>query len=1259
MKKLLLIGLLLGVFGGLQAQNLEITATSPANGAVDVDQDSISVTFNKKIKLDESTFEEGVPVPFLFLPIDSVDVSQIRLSPDSMTVIFDVTLTDNTDFSVVILDAESEDGDRLERPYKFRFTTNATAGEFVVQGMVEQEQLKALKQQSQFNPDNGLAVFLSQEELGLGFEFDEVDEDSLEDDPDPFRVSHLAFVDPETGEYSIDGIREGDFFAIGFNIFTIEQDEDEFFPDLYIHDEDEDFALDTIAVNSTNAPSDTLENIFLRLLRFDPFTFNEAIERTTSLGFGQDIDLLAGQTDIPLTEAFFEPKRQKVTLKGLPFSASVNDEPDNPFFDHKQGKSIFWNSFFYNETEDVLYAVGITPFGAQVVDTLSAGEADIPVPFNSINPLPETIIDSDSAARIAQENGGIEFVNRNEDADFSRVEFLAAHEYWQYPLDNTVNAPTIWKVSYYADYFDFEFSTPDHNDGFEQDSLIFYIDIETGEILYKAGAEVEGGPDFNVISSSPADGDFDVTENFDIAITFDAPVRLEDFGEGGMEILTFPFDSLEINDVRLADQGRTLVFTTEHTPDTDFTWIVSRATNTGGGQLERPYVFNYTTAASNSANDVSGEITDSGLAKSVIENEYDGILVALFSSNPFVERDDDFDENNDGTEGPENEGPEFTIARAALVDTTDGTYTIEGVRDGTYFPLAINLIRDSFSSEPTAIGIYDPEGDGTLNSIEVSGGSVSGIGIEFKEFAPISAKDAVTIGDAIAASLDSDLELYFMFTEEDLYEDDFEECEFDCEDPKKIIGNKLKQFSDNLTPSGRGEAWGLLYYNSTSETAVAMGVNPFGAGFVDTVDTEEFIEDLDLPDEATIDALSPLSTTGFFDSDSAAIVAEENGGSDFRSGDSDFIYVNYLAINTQALLPPNITAENGVWAVIYGKNSFTEFGPDFEELVLLIDFEDGSFLGSFTIEEEGITALEARESADDVAQSVHSDNELYLINAQALLQRDPELDTLFFEKAKVPTEIDSSGLRGEFSFIDFRYYSSSAEEEIGVFVDFDGNADFFTPGFSFIPENVSFSDLEPISSNIIDSDSAISIASTEGGADFLANLGTDFDIVRSDIHAQAGNRFWEYPEGVDSSIVTWNIIFNRISFNRTTEEYEFENATYFLDAESGAVLAEQIKVSNEDETDVDIPVESRLGQNYPNPFNPSTTIPFALKSAANVELTIYNMLGQKVATIINNQRYNAGQHSVNWNASALASGMYIYRITAGDYTGVKKLMLIK
>lgn len=89
-----------------------------------------------------------------------------------------------------------------------------------------------------------------------------------------------------------------------------------------------------------------------------------------------------------------------------------------------------------------------------------------------------------------------------------------------------------------------------------------------------------------------------------------------------------------------------------------------------------------------------------------------------------------------------------------------------------------------------------------------------------------------------------------------------------------------------------------------------------------------------------------------------------------------------------------------------------------------------------------------------------------------------------------------------------------------------------------------------------------------------------------------------------------------------------------------------------------IPDRFALNQNYPNPFNPLTTIHYSLPARLHVDLKIYNVLGQLVATLVNKDQA-AGSYSVQFDAHNLPSGMYIYRLKAGNYTSVKKMMVIE
>ena len=89
-----------------------------------------------------------------------------------------------------------------------------------------------------------------------------------------------------------------------------------------------------------------------------------------------------------------------------------------------------------------------------------------------------------------------------------------------------------------------------------------------------------------------------------------------------------------------------------------------------------------------------------------------------------------------------------------------------------------------------------------------------------------------------------------------------------------------------------------------------------------------------------------------------------------------------------------------------------------------------------------------------------------------------------------------------------------------------------------------------------------------------------------------------------------------------------------------------------------MPTEYSLSQNYPNPFNPSTTIEFALPQDSHVLLEVYNVIGQKVMTLVNEVR-QAGYHQVRLDGTNLASGLYLYRLTTGNKAFMKKFVLMK
>jgi hypothetical protein len=151
-----------------------------------------------------------------------------------------------------------------------------------------------------------------------------------------------------------------------------------------------------------------------------------------------------------------------------------------------------------------------------------------------------------------------------------------------------------------------------------------------------------------------------------------------------------------------------------------------------------------------------------------------------------------------------------------------------------------------------------------------------------------------------------------------------------------------------------------------------------------------------------------------------------------------------------------------------------------------------------------------------------------------------------------------------------------------------------------------------------------------------------------------GSRLWLAKYLLENSTLTTQACRVDASGNLyvagTSQRDDFSNSATVL---KYAQVAVSVAEGNEA-----LPNSYSLDQNYPNPFNPSTTIRFALPKSGHVELKVYNTLGQEVVTLANEEKV-AGTYSAQWNAGSIASGLYFYRLKAGEYSETKKLLLLK
>lgn len=163
----------------------------------------------------------------------------------------------------------------------------------------------------------------------------------------------------------------------------------------------------------------------------------------------------------------------------------------------------------------------------------------------------------------------------------------------------------------------------------------------------------------------------------------------------------------------------------------------------------------------------------------------------------------------------------------------------------------------------------------------------------------------------------------------------------------------------------------------------------------------------------------------------------------------------------------------------------------------------------------------------------------------------------------------------------------------------------------------------------------------------------DYSFHYSDLQMEIynGDESEIVVQGWDDVTESWTII------DATVDTYNNTVTFSSPDVNNLIVLSANKVTSVENETTT-LPSKFALSQNYPNPFNPTTKIAFTLNNNAQVSLTVYNIVGEKVATLISDYK-NAGEYSVDFNASQLSSGVYFYELKADATRLVKKMSLLK
>lgn len=176
---------------------------------------------------------------------------------------------------------------------------------------------------------------------------------------------------------------------------------------------------------------------------------------------------------------------------------------------------------------------------------------------------------------------------------------------------------------------------------------------------------------------------------------------------------------------------------------------------------------------------------------------------------------------------------------------------------------------------------------------------------------------------------------------------------------------------------------------------------------------------------------------------------------------------------------------------------------------------------------------------------------------------------------------------------------------------------------------------------------------------------TNFDFCNVEVSSNNGSS-WQTVVAYSGTLTAWTQqTFDitqyanatnqlKIRFRLTSDAGVTGDGWYVDDVNISYYCSAPLTAVNNNE----IPARFTLWQNYPNPFNPATNIKYQIPKESLVKITIYDVLGKNVATLVNEKK-NAGSYEIEFNASNLASGLYFYKIEAGEFSDVKKMMLIK
>lgn len=481
---------------------------------------------------------------------------------------------------------------------------------------------------------------------------------------------------------------------------------------------------------------------------------------------------------------------------------------------------------------------------------------------------------------------------------------------------------------------------------------------------------------FSVTSSSPADGTTSVPLSTTVSITFNQPLNsmlaTAEIIDG---IVSYePYDSLSVDTVTFSQDLQTVNFEVTHTAQTDFVWFLFDAISANNAVLDNAYVFHYTTSGNIGPHTVNGtvsmastanktistaapafDVNSTRLENLIVEATRTAKLRQQFSSprpvgntgsiasvsEATVQQTGDYNKTVAalvrGNFFDENDSQSDVVAAAAVVDENSGAYTINYVRQGTYWPIAIKYAsyEDTY---PVSIGFYDENGDGLPDSVTVDMDDLTGIDLSLYAFAPFTANGELVRATTLAQNTYTDNALRAMLSFELGFEFQFTPA--------------AASTRATAVPSGTSFYWEYYFYSAAQDTVTLVTMLPVGISSIDTLSIDELDIDID-------PVLMKALPDPFIDSDLAVRIAESNGGEVYRNAltENEFLTLELRGGHIYPEYPKDPSPDAPVfWQVIYRGYDMSTF--DYDSLAVFIDMDTGELLGTTgtPLEEEPIEA---------------------------------------------------------------------------------------------------------------------------------------------------------------------------------------------------------------------------------------------------------------------------------------------------------------